>query len=250
MNDQKLSDNVYAVQMNPDKCKCKTPLQVAYFVLDNAKYCFISQKEILTQRIGLYLAIQTKVINNSSSTLQRINNFTMKNAKYFFPTIEGDLLDEKKILGLAIEREGTEMIALAPKNYYIMVDDKTKIKLKGINQSTNKIIKAQIVENIVEGTITMCINMRLGQKSYQMSKLAIEKNSITRCHTKAILMLTLNPILNFSLCLDNFIYYVFHILKVLIDKTRALDLACSSVSYFFGLPHLAPSFLSYFFQAQ
>jgi hypothetical protein len=50
-------------------------------------------------------------------------------------------LDEKKILGLAIEREGTEMVALAPKNYYMKVEDKEKIKLKGVNQSTNKITK-------------------------------------------------------------------------------------------------------------
>jgi hypothetical protein len=47
-------------------------------------------------------------------------------------------LDEKKILGLAIEREGTEMIALAPKNYYIMVGDKTKIKLKYQNFALSK----------------------------------------------------------------------------------------------------------------
>ncbi|KAA6376183.1 MAG: hypothetical protein EZS28_028290, partial [Streblomastix strix] len=52
--------------------------------------------------------------------------FYNENVKYFFSTIEGDLLDEKKILGLAIEREGTEMIALAPKNYFIKIGDKEK----------------------------------------------------------------------------------------------------------------------------
>ncbi|KAA6381657.1 MAG: hypothetical protein EZS28_022816 [Streblomastix strix] len=114
--------------------------------------------------------------------------FYNENAKYFFPTIEEELLDEKKILRLAIQRQRTEMIALAPKNYYIKVDDKIKIKLKGINQSTNKITKTQIVENIIEGTISKCINMRLGQKSYQMSKLAIEQNDTTGCRTKAIVL--------------------------------------------------------------
>ncbi|KAA6374076.1 MAG: hypothetical protein EZS28_030397 [Streblomastix strix] len=87
--------------------------------------------------------------------------FYDENAKFFFPTIEGDLFVEKKILGLAIEREGTEMIALAPKNYYIKVGDKEKIKLKGVNQTTNKITKDQIMDNITNGTITTCTNMRL-----------------------------------------------------------------------------------------
>ncbi|KAA6376449.1 MAG: hypothetical protein EZS28_028024 [Streblomastix strix] len=76
INKEKLSDNVYAVQMNPEKCKCNTPLQVAYFVLDNAN--FISQKEILTQHIGQCLGKQMKVISNSSLVSYMINNFTMK----------------------------------------------------------------------------------------------------------------------------------------------------------------------------
>ncbi|KAA6385864.1 MAG: hypothetical protein EZS28_018608 [Streblomastix strix] len=176
LNDQKLSDNVYAVQMNPEKCTVLIRIS------------FISQKEKLTQRIWLKVETKMKSVKQQFKYVIKDQQFYNENAKYFFPTIEGDLLDEKKILGLAVEREGTEMIALAPKNYYIMVDDKTKLKLKGINQSTNKITKAQIVENIIEGTVTKCVNMRLGQKSYQMSKLSIEKNGITGCRTKAIVL--------------------------------------------------------------
>ncbi|KAA6385055.1 MAG: hypothetical protein EZS28_019419 [Streblomastix strix] len=173
MVDQKLSDNVYAVQMNPEKCSCRTPLQVAYFVLDLAKYwylnfiynfmykCFDMNKLhfIEGDTDSAYWAVSG---NKNESYKQQFKYFIKdqqfynENAKYFFPTIEGDMLDEKKTLGLAIEREGIEMIALAPKNYYIMVDVKTKIKLKGINQSTNKITKGQIVENIIEGTVTKC----------------------------------------------------------------------------------------------
>ncbi|KAA6399099.1 MAG: hypothetical protein EZS28_005374 [Streblomastix strix] len=183
-NVQPLSDNVYVAQMNPEKCKCNTPIQVAYFVLDNAKYwylnfiynfmykCFDMDKLhfIEGDTDSAYWAVSG---NKSESYKQQFKHvkkdqqFYNENAKYFFPNIEGDLLNEKKILGLAIEREGTEKIALAPKNYYI---------------------KAQRVDNITEGTITKCINMRLGQKSYQMSKLAIEKKGITGCHTKAVVL--------------------------------------------------------------
>ncbi|KAA6339289.1 MAG: hypothetical protein EZS28_052623, partial [Streblomastix strix] len=67
--------------------------------------------------------------NGSAGQLQQFNyvikdkQFYDDNTKYFFPTIEGEpkaaLMDEKKILGLASENYGTEMIALAPKIYYI-----------------------------------------------------------------------------------------------------------------------------------
>ncbi|KAA6404420.1 MAG: hypothetical protein EZS28_000041 [Streblomastix strix] len=63
--------------------------------------------------------------------------FNDNNAKYFFPTIEGDKQDEKKLLGLSIENEGDEMFALAPKNYYIHTFKRNQltdvIKLKGVN---------------------------------------------------------------------------------------------------------------------
>ncbi|KAA6366841.1 MAG: hypothetical protein EZS28_037632 [Streblomastix strix] len=82
-----------------------------------------------------------------------------ENAKYYFSTFENDFLDQKKILGLAIENEGTEMIALALKNYYIKVGEKDKIKLKDVNQKTTKISKQNIADNINSGTITKATNM-------------------------------------------------------------------------------------------
>ncbi|KAA6359496.1 MAG: hypothetical protein EZS28_044977, partial [Streblomastix strix] len=38
MDEQMISEDSYLVQMNPEHCSCKTPLQVAFFVFDNAKY--------------------------------------------------------------------------------------------------------------------------------------------------------------------------------------------------------------------
>ncbi|KAA6377884.1 MAG: hypothetical protein EZS28_026589, partial [Streblomastix strix] len=176
----KLGEDVYAVQMNPETCACKTPLQVAYFVLDNAKYwylnfiynfmykCFDMDKLHFVEgdTDSAYWAVsgdEDAGIKQQFKHVIKNQQFYDENAKYFFPTIEGDLLDEKKILGLAVEREGPEIIAPAPKNYYMKVDDKEKIKLKGVNQSTNKITKDQIVDNITNGTITKCTNMRLDE---------------------------------------------------------------------------------------
>ncbi|KAA6375398.1 MAG: hypothetical protein EZS28_029075 [Streblomastix strix] len=135
------------------------------------------------------------VSGSSDAGYQQQLNFVIKdkqfyddNSKYFFPTIERDLLDEKKILGLAIENEGTEIIALAPKNYYIKVGEKEKIKLKDVNQKTTKISKQNIADNINSGTITKATNMILGQKNYIMSKIATQKNGITGIHIKAIVL--------------------------------------------------------------
>ncbi|KAA6364346.1 MAG: hypothetical protein EZS28_040127 [Streblomastix strix] len=207
MDEQKISEDSYMVQMNPEHCSCKTPLQVAFFVLDNAKYWYLNfiynfmYKCLDMNRIhfiegdtdSAYWAISG---NPNEDFTQQFNavvkdrDFYNENAKYFFPTIKGDVYDEKKILGLAIERQGPSMIALAPKNYIIFKNycDDSKIKLKGVNQKTNKITKDQIVDCINEGKITKCTNMRLGQKNHQMSQLSIEKNGITGIHTKAIVL--------------------------------------------------------------
>ncbi|KAA6366404.1 MAG: hypothetical protein EZS28_038069 [Streblomastix strix] len=207
MDEQKISEDSYLIQMNPEHCSCKTPLQVAFFVLDNAKYWYLNfiynfmYKCLDINRIhfiegdtdSAYWAISGNVNEDFTQQFNAVINdreFYNDNAKYYFPTIRGDVYDEKKILGLAIERQGISMTALAPKNYMIETNynGNSKIKLKGVNQKTNKITKAQIIDCINEGKITKCTNMRLGQKNHQMSQLAIEKNGITGIHTKAIVL--------------------------------------------------------------
>ncbi|KAA6388813.1 MAG: hypothetical protein EZS28_015662 [Streblomastix strix] len=205
MDEQQLGDNAYVVQMNPETCTCKTPIQEAYFVLDNAKYWYLNliynfmHKCLDMDKMhfeegdtdSAYWAVSGSA---DADHLQQFNyvikdkQFYDDNAKYFFPTIENDLLVEKKVLGLAIENEGTEMIAITPKNYYIKVGEKEKIKLNGINQKTTKISKQNIVDNINDGTITKATNMRLGQKNYIISKIETQKNGITEIHTKAIIL--------------------------------------------------------------
>ncbi|KAA6401685.1 MAG: hypothetical protein EZS28_002789 [Streblomastix strix] len=207
MDEQKISEDNYIVQMNAEHCNCNTPSQVAFFVLDNAKYWYLNFiynfmcKCFDMNRIhfiegdidSAYWAISR---NHNEHFTQQFNavindrEFYYENAKYFIPSIRQDVYDEKKILGLAIERQGPSTIALAPKNYIIFKNycDGSKIKLKGVNQKTNKIIKDQIADCIDEGKITKCTNMRLGQKNHQMSQLSIEKNGITEIHTKIIVL--------------------------------------------------------------
>ncbi|KAA6373242.1 MAG: hypothetical protein EZS28_031230 [Streblomastix strix] len=117
--------------------------------------------------------------------------------------------EQKKLLGLSIEKEGDIMIAVSPKNYYInTVADEIKlngdnqkqneiIKLKGVNQKQNIITKQNIID-CIGGNIMKCENMRLGQKDGVMSKLAQTKNGLTGVHTKASEYVDLQPPINDS----------------------------------------------------
>ncbi|KAA6378559.1 MAG: hypothetical protein EZS28_025914 [Streblomastix strix] len=110
----------------------------------------------------------------------RDQQFYDANAKYFLPTIMGDkqdetdglssakhqpscIADEKKLLGLSIENEGDEMIAFAPKNYYINIFKRNQltdvIKLKGINLRQKNISKQDVIDNVISGNITQGTNM-------------------------------------------------------------------------------------------
>ncbi|KAA6377223.1 MAG: hypothetical protein EZS28_027250 [Streblomastix strix] len=129
--------------------------------------------------------------------------FYDSNAKYFFPTIQGDKFDEKKLLGLVFENEGDEMYALASKNYYIHTFKRNQltdvIKLKGVNLKQNNINKQDVIDNLDNGKITQGTNMRLGQindqlqegdvsKQYHMSKLLNTKNALTGIQNKMVVL--------------------------------------------------------------
>ncbi|KAA6376354.1 MAG: hypothetical protein EZS28_028120 [Streblomastix strix] len=70
-----------------------------------------------------------------------------------------DLLDEKKILGLAIEKEGTEMKALAHKNYYIKSNKRLKMgQIKYI---------IEIAETNSQEAVIQLMNMLEEQRRYK-----------------------------------------------------------------------------------
>ncbi|KAA6400725.1 MAG: hypothetical protein EZS28_003747 [Streblomastix strix] len=122
IDERKILEDSYIVQMNPEHCSCKTPLQVAFFVFDNAKYGYLNfiynfmYKSLDMNRIhfieghtdSAYQAISGK--SNKDFTQQFnavINNrdFNNENAKYYFLTIKGNVYDERKILGFAMEQQ-------------------------------------------------------------------------------------------------------------------------------------------------
>ncbi|KAA6372914.1 MAG: hypothetical protein EZS28_031559 [Streblomastix strix] len=169
-----------------DKCKCMTPLQEAYFTLDNAKNRF---HFIEGDTDSMYFAVAGDVngsVNQGFTHIIIDQQFYDDNYKYYFPTTD-NLKEQKKLLGLSIEKEGDIMIAVSPKNYYINTVAGEIIKLKGVNQKQNIITKQNIID-CIGGNIMKCENMRLGQKDGVMTKLTQTKNGLTGVHTKGIIL--------------------------------------------------------------
>ncbi|KAA6321942.1 MAG: hypothetical protein EZS28_054491, partial [Streblomastix strix] len=84
--------------------------------------------------------------------------FYDENFYKFFPDPSKDVYDEKKLLDVAYEHCGSSLIALAPKNNWLLEDlDKKNpdtVKLKGLNLKSNPQINKQAYEeNIKIGTV-------------------------------------------------------------------------------------------------
>ncbi|KAA6364877.1 MAG: hypothetical protein EZS28_039595, partial [Streblomastix strix] len=88
-------------------------------------------------------------------------DFYNKNKGFFFNDN-----GQRKILGIHIEKQGFNCIALSPKNYII----NDEIVLKGIILDQNPQINQQtFIDNINNGTVTTAINTTLVQRKGVMS---------------------------------------------------------------------------------
>lgn len=213
---QQLSNSSYLVSSLPDTFTCKTPLQEAVFTLDNAKFWYLTfiykfmYRCLDMDRIhfieGDTDSMYWAVAGNPDKDFHQRFDYVIKDVQFYNDNIykflpnpaldEGSsdtearmvsLHDEKKLLGLAIEKEGENCVALAPKCYTIWNNDGTtkSLKLKGVALSKNKdITKDNYVNVISNRRITIGVNVNLQKKNHVMSKLMINKNALTGVHTK------------------------------------------------------------------
>ena len=216
-----LGEDVYQVIYKPKTYKCKTPLQVALFTLDNAKYWYLVFiydflfKCVDTNRLhfiegdtdSMYWAIAGDNKLDNTQAFQSIivnkefydeNIFKFAPFDFFcynegvrpkFSTKSEEKAHEKKLLGLAIEKQGDNMIALCPKCYTSFNDDKKTIalKMKGVNAKQNKHINSESYKDIVEnGGKVSGQNSILQLKSQLMSRIQMDKTALTGAHTKAV----------------------------------------------------------------
>ncbi|KAA6359191.1 MAG: hypothetical protein EZS28_045282 [Streblomastix strix] len=134
-----------------------------------------------------------KDYNQGFSEIITDQQFYDDNFYKFFPDPSKGVYDEKKLLGVAYEHCGSSLIALAPKNYWLLEDLDKKhpqtVKLKGLNLKSNpQINKDAYEENIRCGTVVQGKNISLRQHQGKMSQIEVFKNGITGTHTKMIVL--------------------------------------------------------------
>jgi hypothetical protein len=274
-------DSIYQVDMDSDKFKCQTPLQQAYFTLDNAKYWFlvfiyefmykcmdmnkihfiygdtdsmyyaisgcekenynqgfkhvVLDKEYYDEHVFKFLPFDTFCFQESSrptlntmidslldtctlTTLislvksigtdedMKILNDRIMNLKrteqirVLKSCLKSNLKDNekfiqishtKKLLGLAIEKQGENMCALGPKCYTQWNNDnsKPKLKVKGVKLGQNKHITSEsYVEILYNGGIESGYNTTLQMKNGNMARLTMNKIAITSKNNKGIVL--------------------------------------------------------------
>ncbi|KAH7827996.1 uncharacterized protein MONOS_11778 [Monocercomonoides exilis] len=153
VSSQKPGANVSTVEQQPRQAACCTCLQSAVWTLDNAKvwylrFVFIFMMKCLNlERIhfiegdtdSAYWSIcgHSKLgINQGFDALFINREFNNKHVGYWFPGTS-DVKEQKKLLGLTVERVCDWMITLSPKSYTIRCNGIEIMKNKGVNTNDN-----------------------------------------------------------------------------------------------------------------
>jgi hypothetical protein len=199
--------------MNPKTFKCKTPLAEGYFTLDNAKFWYLNfiynfmYKCLDMNRIHFIEGDTDSMYFAVAGNLQEDNTqgfkYVIKDEKFYDDNIykfapsgfysTGDKLTftskleqkqfDKKLLGLEIEKQCDNMIALAPKMYSCSNGAMSIIpKCKGYRNNKLKFDDYNTI--VVKKQSITGTNHNLQLHNNQMSMTAVGKNVLTAPYTK------------------------------------------------------------------
>ncbi|KAA6386198.1 MAG: hypothetical protein EZS28_018277 [Streblomastix strix] len=192
-----LNDDLYAMQVDRENCRCNTCLQVAYFVLDSTKFWKVNfiynfmNKAYNMNRMhfiqGDTDSLTWAISGNINKGLDHLFEEVIKD-QGFYDRCKDYVYSEngkKQILHIGVEKFGYNCIALSSKNYII----NNEIVLKGVVLNQNPQINEQtFVDNIKQGTVITATNTTLCQCKGTMSRLWMDKNAKTGSHTKMIVL--------------------------------------------------------------
>jgi hypothetical protein len=218
---RQINPDLYVVSYHSKYCKCNTCIQEGVFTLDNAKYAYCSlvydfmHKCLDMDKIHFiegdtdssYWAIAgdpNKGIHQGFEAVIKDKEFYDKHVYEWMPDPEKGIEDMKKLGGVAIEKEGNKMIAIAAKNYTLTTEKYDVNKCKGVSMKRNKEITAQSYTDVIETGKPVygenCgLHVRplwidedavtiLGEGQTFMVKDKIEKVAISGVHTKMIVL--------------------------------------------------------------
>ena len=237
---REIGNKTFQVMIQNEKYDCKTCLQEAFFTLDNAKYWYLTFiydfmfKCMDTRKLhfiegdtdSMYWAIAGNLELGNDQAFSAIITNKKFYDKYIYDFAPYDFFcfdeknkpqlktkaeqkaHEKKLLGLAIEKQGDNMVALCPKCYTSFneeyIDPETMetiqeaktiaLKMKGVNKTQNKHISPGSYLDILDYETTFDgenVNLTLktgkmptGERS--LKRLTIGKTALTGKHTKAV----------------------------------------------------------------
>jgi hypothetical protein len=210
---RKISNNnggEYMVTTKPKSSKCKTCIQEAYFTLDNANFWYLNfiynfmYKCLDRHKIhfiegdtdSAYWAVSgdpddEQGYKQGFKHIITDQDFYDKHVENWFGS--ETLESKKQLLGLAIERQDENCIALAPKCYTLFPHNMVT-KMKGVSKSKNKVTSSDYSVCLDGGVVKgKNINLQLiksisgaGREEMVMSKVTVNKNALTACNTKNI----------------------------------------------------------------
>jgi hypothetical protein len=209
VSSRKLNEKSYMVTSRPRTFMCDKCIQESYFTLDNAKYWYLNfvykfMYRCLDMNRCHFIEGDTDsaywaIAGDPSKGYKQGFAYIVKDQEYYdrhvfdwFPdtTIEDKTerkYNEKKLLGLAIEKEGEYCIALSPKCYTIWRDEEADVvamKVKGYDQKGGQ-LSIQNYRDALRVTVTGT-NICLGMKNNKMTMYQVVKNALTGMHTKMV----------------------------------------------------------------
>jgi hypothetical protein len=210
---RKLSEDNYLVTYSPRTFRCETCLQESFFTLDNAKFWYLNfvynfmYKCLDMDKIhfiegdtdSAYWAISGSIEEDHKQAFK----YVIKDQEYYdkhiyewFPDPTKGVHDEKKLLGLAIENQDENCVALAPK-CYCLFPNQNITRMKGVKKSLNKLTAQDYQSAMIQPIIGKNINLQMKKNvrssknsgpEWTMAKIKIKKNALTGVHTKAIVL--------------------------------------------------------------
>jgi hypothetical protein len=199
---RKIAEDNYLVTYNPRTFHCNTCLQESFFTLDNAKFWYLNfvynfmYKCLDMDRMhfvegdtdSAYWAVSGDPNDNYKQGFQHVirdKKFYDEHVYDWFPDPTKDISDMKKLLGLAIENQDENCVALAPK-CYCLFPNQGITKMKGVKKSLNKLTSQDYQTSLTKPIVGKNINLQM--KNNVMSNIKVRKNVLTGIHTKAIVL--------------------------------------------------------------
>jgi hypothetical protein len=191
---RKITSDQYIVTTKPNSFRCKTCIQEAYFTLDNAKFWYLNfiynfLYKALDRRKFHFIEGDTDsmywaVAGDPNDDYKQGFKHIITDQAFYDAHIES-WVKGKQLLGLAIEKQDENCIALSPKCYTLFSQQTHVTKMKGVSKSKNN-VQSSDYKSCLEGSVKGGKNINLQLVQSQMSKVTIYKNALTGCNTKNI----------------------------------------------------------------